>query len=365
MSNSKALDDLRSEVEADRAYAAGNLAMLHDGHAVAALRRSNPSCVGAPRPRGNCSASESGSRPNGTFRPRFMMQSTNQPARSAAEGYTMEIGIEQFVRIRDAIYHKLGLFFEDSKVYYIKRRVQARMEALGIADPAEYIFLLAHADVNGVEMQALANLVTTNETYMFREHEQLEGFANYCLPEVVDAKMLRGDDTLNIWSAGCSSGEEPYTLAIILREVLPASQNWNIQILATDIDQNMLALVNRARYSQRSVKDVPTEYRDRHLIRVGDEYLVHRDTAALVTPRHLNLHDRTAMQQMRSFDFIFCRNVLIYFDDASRKSAVDHFYKALNPGGFLFLGHSESVGRISNAFILRRMGQHLAYSKAA
>ena len=277
----------------------------------------------------------------------------------------MELCTEHFVRIRDVIYQKLGLFFEENKVHFIKRRIQIRMDALGITDPAEYIFLIAHADVGGVEMQQLANLVTTNETYMFREFEQLEAFANYCLPEVLETKRRRGDNTLNIWSAGCSSGEEPYTLAIILREVLPTIRNWQVQILATDIDQNMLAMVNRARYSERSVKGVPDEYRQRHLIKDGAEYVVHPETAALVVPRHLNLNDRAALRQMRGFDFVFCRNVLIYFDDKSRKTAVDHFYSALNPGGFIFLGHSESIGRITNAFALRRLAEHLVYCKAA
>ena len=277
----------------------------------------------------------------------------------------MELSTEHFVRIRDVVYRKLGLFFEENKVYFMKRRVQARMDALGMLDPAEYIFFLAHADVDGAEMQQLANLVTTNETYMFREHEQLAAFANYCLPEVLEAKLKRKDNILKIWSAGCSSGEEAYTLAIILREVIPAIENWRVSILATDIDQNVLEKVRRARYSDRSVKDVPEEYRRRHLIKKGFETAVHPDTAALVTARHLNLSDRKEMREMRGFDFIFCRNVLIYFNDESRKAVVDCFYNALNPGGFIFLGHSESVGRITNAFKLRRVAEHLVYCKAA
>jgi chemotaxis protein methyltransferase CheR len=277
----------------------------------------------------------------------------------------MELSTEHFVRIRDVIYKKLGLFFEESKVYFLKRRVQTRMEALQIEEPASYIFLLAQADPEGAEMQQLANLITTHETYMFREHEQLEAFANHCLPEMLEAKLKRGDNTLNIWSAGCSSGEEPYTLAMILREVIPTPGKWRIQITASDIDQDILAQVKQARYSRRSVKDVPAEYRQRHLTQEGDEFVVRPETRALVTPRHLNLNDRAAMRQMRGFDFVFCRNVLIYFDDASRKSAVDHFYNALNPDGFIFLGHSESIGRITNAFKLRRVAEHLVYCKAA
>jgi chemotaxis protein methyltransferase CheR len=214
-----------------------------------------------------------------------------------------------------------------------------------------------------MEMQELANLVTTNETYMFREYDQLQAFANHCLPEVLSAKQARGDRTLRIWSAGCSSGEEPYTLAMIVQDVFPQAQSWECEIVATDIDENMLRRVASARYGARSVGDVPAEYREKYLTQDGEEWVVRRRTAALVEARHLNLSDRMAMRGMRGFDFVFCRNVLIYFDDLSRKAVVDHFYNALNKGGYIFLGHSESVGRASTAFTLKRFETHLVYQK--
>jgi chemotaxis protein methyltransferase CheR len=198
---------------------------------------------------------------------------------------------------------------------------------------------------------------------MFREYDQLQAFANHCLPEVLSAKQSRGERTLRIWSAGCSSGEEPYTLAMILQEVFPQAQSWDCEIIATDIDENMLRKAVAARYGRRSVNEVPGEYRQKYLIEDGDEYVVRRRTATLVQTFHLNLHDRMAMRAMRGFDFIFCRNVLIYFDDLSRKAVVDHFYNALNPGGYVFLGHSESVGRVTTAFRLKRFENHLVYVK--
>jgi len=237
------------------------------------------------------------------------------------------------------------------------------MAALGIDNARDYVFMVSYADPQGAEMQALANLVTTKETYMFREYDQLQAFANYCLPEVLSAKQARGERTLRLWSAGCSSGEEPYTLAMILQEVFPQAQSWDCEILATDIDENMLRKVAEARYGCRSVNEVPDQYREKYLIEDGDEFVVRRRSAALVHPLHLNLHDRMAMRAMRGFDFVFCRNVLIYFDDLSRKAVVDHFYNALNPGGYIFLGHSESVGRVTTAFKLKRFENHLVYMK--
>jgi chemotaxis protein methyltransferase CheR len=267
------------------------------------------------------------------------------------------ISAEHLVKLGQQIYRKLGLHFDDKKDYFLKTRMAKRMAALGMDNPDDYVFMVSYADTSGLEMQALANLVTTNETYMFREYEQLQGFANYCLPEVLSAKQDRGEKT------GCSSGEEAYTLAMIVQEVFPQSQSWDCKIVATDIDENMLQKVAVARYGQRSVNDVPQEYKDKYLIAEGAEYAVRRRTAALVEPRHLNLNDRMALRAMRGFDFIFCRNVLIYFDDLSRKSVVDHFYNALNPGGYIFLGHSESIGRVTSAFALKRFENHLVYVK--
>jgi chemotaxis protein methyltransferase CheR len=274
-----------------------------------------------------------------------------------------EISAEQFQRLSQQIYQKLGLHFDDKKIYFLKKRVEKRMAALGIDDARDYVFMVSYADPQGVEMQALANLVTTNETYMFREYDQLQAFANYCLPEVLSGKHVRGDRTLRIWCAGCSSGEEAYTLAMIVQDVFPQAQSWECEIVATDIDENMLKHVIAARYGARSVHDVPDEYRQKYLIEDGDEWMVRRRTAALVQIRHLNLNDRMAMRAMRGFDFVFCRNVLIYFDDLSRKAVVDHFYNALNPGSYLFLGHSESVGRVTTAFKLKRFESHLVYMK--
>jgi chemotaxis protein methyltransferase CheR len=274
-----------------------------------------------------------------------------------------DLTVEQFQSLSQVIYQKLGLHFDDKKIYFLKTRVAKRMAALGLADPKEYLFLVRYADPQGLEMQALANLVTTNETYMFREYEQLQAFANHCLPEVLSAKQARGERTLRIWSAGCSSGEEAYTLAMIVQEVFPQAQSWDCGITATDIDENMLRKTAAARYGSRSVNDVPDEYRAKYLIEDGDEYVVRRRTASLVETVHLNLHDRMAMRAMRGFDFIFCRNVLIYFDDLSRKAVVDHFYNALNRGGYVFLGHSESIGRVTTAFKLKRFEDHLVYGK--
>jgi chemotaxis protein methyltransferase CheR len=191
----------------------------------------------------------------------------------------MELTAEQFSKLTKVIYRKLGLMFDDKKIYLLNKRVQQRITLLGLKDADEYLFQLGYCDTKGDEMQALANLVTTNETYMFREFEQLAGFADVCLPELVAAKLKTSDRRIRIWCAGCSSGEEAYTLAIIVREVFPDSKKWDVEITATDIDENMLQRARNGVYDDRAVKGVPDAYR-KHLLRTAAGFTIDPDTSS-------------------------------------------------------------------------------------
>ncbi|MBF0409722.1 MAG: protein-glutamate O-methyltransferase CheR [Candidatus Riflebacteria bacterium] len=270
---------------------------------------------------------------------------------------------DDFNKIRDLICERTGMYFDDRKLSFLEKRIQDRMKKLGIDTFFNYFFNIKFGE-NSTELQFLIDMITTNETYMFREYEQLESFANSCLPEVLKEKKTRGNNEIKIWSAGCSTGEEAYTLAVILRECLEDIDQWNVSIYATDIDTSVLKKCEAAIYSERSVKEMPTEYFARHIKIVPGGYMISPDTKKLVKPMHLNLMDRASMRGMRGFDFIFCRNVLIYFDDNGRKEVVDNFYNSLNHNGYIFLGHSESVGRITTAFRLKRMGGFLVYCKS-
>lgn len=274
----------------------------------------------------------------------------------------MELNAEQFSKLSKLIYKKLGLQFDDKKIYFLNKRVERRIIHLDLKTANEYIFQLGYCDNNGDEMQALANLITTNETYMFREFEQLAAFANVCLPELIAAKQKTRDRRVRVWCAGCSSGEEAYTLAIIIREVFPDAGNWDVQIVATDIDENVIKLARNAVYGDRAVKFVPTDYR-KHLIPTVTGFRIIPETARLVRVEKLNLSNPEQMKAMRGYDFVFCRNVLIYFDAASQRSVLNHFYDALNSKGYIFLGHSESVSRITSAFRLKKAEGHLLYQK--
>lgn len=271
--------------------------------------------------------------------------------------------LDQFRRLRDFICEQIGIYYEDHKINLFTKHVLERISVLKFSTPVEYLMHLKFGDTEGRELQNLVNRITTNETYMFREYEQLEAFANHALPEVLEYKMKQKKSDLHIWSAACSSGEEPYTLAIILLEVIENPEAWNIRITANDIDEGMLRKVRLARYGERSVKDVPEEYFQKHLQRIGPEWEVREPTRRLVIPMHMNLKDRSKIREVRNLDFIFCRNALIYFDDDSRSQVVQSFFDSLNPGGYLFLGHSESVGRINTSFRVRHAGGQIMYYK--
>ncbi|HDM75580.1 MAG TPA: chemotaxis protein, partial [Deltaproteobacteria bacterium] len=235
--------------------------------------------------------------------------------------------------------------------------------ALGIQRPKEYLWRLKYGDPHGKEFQQLINLLTTNETYFFREFDQLSVFAENCLQEVCTTKERQGKKKLRLWSAGCSTGEEPYTLSIILQQMVDDYHTWEVKILATDIDTEVLKKAQKGVYSKRSIKDVPEEYLQKYFIREGDNYKVKFSVKKPIQFRHLNLMDDKKMRLISGIDFIFCRNVLIYFDENSRRAVVSNFYESLNNGGYIFLGHSESMSRISSAFTLRRKNGFIVYQK--
>ncbi|WP_277656033.1 CheR family methyltransferase [Seleniivibrio woodruffii] len=274
----------------------------------------------------------------------------------------MFINNDDYIDLTAFIYKKSGIKFEDKKRYFINKRVEKRLIEMNIDNVRDYLRFLKFKD-NGDEFQSLMNLLTVNETYFFREFSTLETFAEHCLQEIAERKAASGDKNIRIWSAGCSTGEEPYTLAIIVREMLDNLSGWDVRILASDIDENVLAKAQNARYDDRSLKDMPDEYYSKYFIRSDGYHTPVKEVRNMVSFEHLNLMDKDAMRRKRGFDFIFCRNVLIYFDDLSRKQVVDHYYIAMNKGGYIFLGHSESVGRITTAFSMKRMGSSVVYYK--
>lgn len=251
----------------------------------------------------------------------------------------MEFNIRDFDTLRNILYRKSGIYLDNDKFLFLKRRVSQRIDDLGLSSFSDYLKFLKDLDKKGVELQKLINLITINETYFFREFGQLRVFGEICLPEVA-----RQNDKVKVLSAGCSTGEEVYTLSIICREMLP--KGYDYEIVGADIDKIALEKARNGLYDNRSVKDVPDLYLDRYFERTENGYLVKDMLRKNVKFVFLNLKNSDNLLNLgRDFDFIFCRNVLMYFPMEDRRRIVESFYFMLKPEGFIFLGASEFLSR--------------------
>ncbi len=274
------------------------------------------------------------------------------------------ISDDDFLKFREFFYRKTGIYFETSKRYFVDKRLIERCRVNGSTSFRSY-FTFLRFEAKGHELQALTNIMTVNETYFFREEYQLKALVNSILPEVVKRKKAAGDASpIRIWSIPSSSGEEPYSIAIYLLEYWQGIALWDVEIIASDIDTNILAKARAGRYSARSVGNLPKALLQKYFRPIGDEYQMEVDLRSTVEFTTVNLNDPLTTRPYRDFDVVFCRNLLIYFDDASRRQAAEVFYDALKPNGFICLGHSESMSRISSLFRVRKLDDAIVYQKA-
>ncbi len=278
-------------------------------------------------------------------------------------GEQRTLNIEEFRTIRDYIHEKSGMFFGDNKLYLLQSRLSKRMEQLGVATYRDYFYRVKY-DTSHREFDELMNLVTTNETYYLRNEPQLEAFATAVLPEILETKRKkRGPKTLRIWSAGCSTGEEPYTLGIIVREALRAEAGWNVEIIANDISEQVLQRARTGEYEGATLRYVSADKLNRYFDKTGETYRVKQDIKSLVKFVQLNLNDTQKLSMYKNLDVIFCRNVMIYFSDDVKRKIVRAFYQSLAAGGQMLIGHSETLHGISKAFKLKYYKGALVYVK--
>ncbi|RIZ66216.1 MAG: protein-glutamate O-methyltransferase CheR [Methylococcales bacterium] len=271
------------------------------------------------------------------------------------------ISEEDFLKFREYFYRKTGINFETTKRYFVDKRLIERIEATDSGDFRSY-FIMMRFQASGAELQLLTNLMTVNETYFLREDYQFDCLVNSILPELVKRKT--DNRPIRIWCIPSSSGEEPYTIAMYLMERWSGIHQWDVEILSSDIDTGILNKARIGRYSARSVMHVPAPWLVKYFTRVGDEYQICQDLREAVEFTRVNLAEPTDTRGYRNFDIIFCRNLLIYFDDLSRKTAAEVFFDALIPGGFVCLGHAESMSRISSLYKVRKFPQAIVYQKS-
>ena len=262
----------------------------------------------------------------------------------------MAISDKDFELLRDFIYNLCGMYFHTTKKYFLESRLTKRMEATGTKSAMDYYALLK-SPRGSEELRFLLDEVTTNETYFFRCVPQLNAIETKFLPEIIEAKSKMGFRKLRIWSAASSSGEEAYTLAMILQEKRATIlKDWIIEIIGTDINETVIAQAKEGVYNAYSVRNVPDIYKKKYFREEGGKFILSPELKKFVTFNKMNLYDDTKMVFMKSFDFIFCANVLIYFDLASKSKVVQHFYNNLQPYGYFFVGQSESLHGVNDKF---------------
>ncbi len=270
---------------------------------------------------------------------------------------------EEFRLIRDLIHAHCGLFFDHDTKYLLEKRLSKRLAFLRMGNFREYYHFLKYNRGRDQELSDIMDLLTTNETYFFREAFQLKAFTDEILPEIKAAKEKKGERELRIWSAGCSTGEEPYTIAMLLLD-MHCFHDWRLEIVGTDISHRVLQQARKAVYGRSSFRATEDHHIRRYFTDHDGCFRIADGVKRLVTISHLNLFDENRVLLLGKMDVIFCRNVIIYFDQVAKKRVVETFYKTLREGGYLLLGHAESLLNTSTSFALRHLKNDMVYQKS-
>jgi len=259
--------------------------------------------------------------------------------------------------IRMLIEERTGIHFDSSRERFFSTRVKEHLHARNMGRGIE---LLRAIRKSNVEYEALLEKLLTQETTFFRYPAVFEAFEKRVLPELHVKKFWKNPRTLRVWSAGCSTGEEPYSIAITILDSLSLAEAWDVEILATDIGRHALKHAERGIYSGRSISSVTERQLAAHFSAVDGGYQVKPRIRKIVNFVQMNLASPVYVGKM---DLIFCMNVLIYFSEERRHALVQRFYDALEPGGYLFLGHSESISKMPVKFQAIVLGDCILYRK--
>ncbi|HEX6275316.1 MAG TPA: protein-glutamate O-methyltransferase CheR [Polyangiaceae bacterium] len=270
------------------------------------------------------------------------------------------LSAEEFRLLRDIVYEHAGLHFDDDATFLFERRLSERVDALGLEGFYAYYKHLRFSPRGKAELDEMIERLVTRETYFFRQEYQLRAFRDQILPELRAQNAARR--RLTIWSAGCATGEEVYTIAILVAES-GLFEGWDVKIVGSDISRTSVAAARRGVYREGSFRTTPSATRQRWFYEVQDGWEVIQDLRRPCYFGQLNLMDPSHALMVSRVDAIFCRNVLIYFDVKSRKKIIESFYERLGPGGYLLLGHSESLLNLTTAFELVHLREDLVYRK--
>ncbi|MCL5276734.1 MAG: protein-glutamate O-methyltransferase CheR [Deltaproteobacteria bacterium] len=274
----------------------------------------------------------------------------------------VELEDEDFHRLRDFIKDYSGIFFSDEQKYILVSRLTGRLALHKLSSFRDYYLFLKYDKGRDEELSAVVDLLTTNETYFFREILQLKALFEEIVPSIKAEKTYIQKPSLRIWSAGSSTGEEPYTVAIMAQEH-GVPEDFNLEIYATDISQRALTISRKGIYSTASFRVTDDYHKKKFFEPAGDKFKLKDEIKNMVKITHMNLMDSTIMHLLSQMDVIICRNVMIYFDLESKKKLIEKFYEKLNSGGWLLLGHAESLINITGMFKLVQLKNDLVYRK--
>jgi chemotaxis protein methyltransferase CheR len=268
----------------------------------------------------------------------------------------------EFRLFAELLRHHCGLHFGPETRFLLEKRIDRRMEQRSLTNYAAYHYELRNASQQDGELAQLIDDVTTNETYFFRERGQLRALMGEILPEVVRERRERSKSPISIWSAGCASGEEPYTIVILAREA-GLEPGTDFRVYASDISRRMLRKARQGTYRESSFRETDMAHRERYFEEKDGQWKISDEIKRHVDFIHINLMDRSKIALLGSMDVILCRNVIIYFDMDSKKKIIQTFEEKLRPGGHLLLGHSESLINLSTSLQLRHLKNDLVYRR--
>lgn len=277
--------------------------------------------------------------------------------------HNVEMSEEEFRLLRDFIHERFGLFFGEPQRGSLRTRLAGRLASLDLMSFEDYYHYLRFGPQRNEELQRMVSHLTNNETYFFREQPQLQVFSEHILRSLKDRKSKNGERRLRILSAGCSTGEEPHTLAMMVYDSGQFFWNWDVEVVGLDVDHVALEKARKAVYFHNSFRSLPKELQEKHFLRQGTGAVVKENIRKLVQFRQGNLLDGSSYEGLKPTDVIFCRNVLIYFSDATILRVVRQFHELLSPGGYLFLGHAESLSRITDMLTPVRFQGAMVYQK--
>lgn len=272
----------------------------------------------------------------------------------------LELPDDVFRMLRDAVYRRSGLWFGDGSKPLLQRRLSPRARELNFDSLRKYFYFLQYDPQADAEFDAIYDLVTTNESYFFREPAQLKAFVEEIVPELIERKNAA---KIRVWSAGCASGEEPYSIAILLQEA-GLFERAAFDIFASDLSQQALSRARAGVYRASAFRATDARVRDRYFKPDGEgTWRICDDIRNRVSFGKLNLSDPARIAVVGTVDVTFCRNVIMYFDDDSKRRLVGSFYDHLADGGYLLLGHAETLIHVTTDFKLKHLRNDMVYQK--